>query len=65
MSKIKTIFINRNRKYTINYQSYGYMVGVSVEIDENEDFDRMHLQAINKVNKLMKIEEDNIKKEVE
>jgi len=64
--KIKQIELARNGKVSINYQSKGYSVGATFELEEWENipFKDFHIECINKINFLEQFEINRIKKEL-
>ena len=62
--EVKEITIMRTRKYTVNYQSYGYSVGTTVEYEPPHTIEHAHIKAINTINILEQLEKNKIKKEL-
>ncbi len=62
--EVKEITIMRTRKYSVNYQSYGYSVGATVEYNPPYTIEDAHIKALNVINILEAVEKQKIKEEV-
>ena len=61
--KIEKIIISRGRKYSINFQSYDYHVGL--EVSEIEDVNQAHKEIDNIISNMEQLEAKRILEEIE
>ena len=63
--KITEMSISRSRKYSINFQSYGYTVGLTAELCEGDDPKKAYQLLSGQMKILAEIEELKIKEDVQ
>lgn len=63
--RVEKISIGRGKKLSINYNSYDYHVSVSVDLEDEQDFEKAYMFALSNLRILEQKEAQKIKEELE
>lgn len=62
--KTKELFVSRGRKFTQNYQSYQYTVGMTIELCDGDNIEDCHSFLNKTVKKMELLEVSKINKQI-